>query len=202
MFLKLLKPADPQILFLPGLGGSEPAHWQSVWERELPRAHRIEQADWDAPVLDAWLHQAAEAVFAAPGSILVGHSLGAILIAHLAAEGLADAVAGALMVAPPDLDGDCVLTRRLASFAPVPRNPLPFPGVVIASTNDPHATLDWSHDWARDLGARFVSVGALGHINTVAGVGAWPEGRAWLDALVQGRPVTPRAAPRLHTGYL
>lgn len=182
----------PSVLILPGLGGSEPGHWQSLWEAELPNAARVEQADWRRPSLPAWRENAAAAVRRAPGAVLVGHSLGAILIAHLGASGLAAEVGGALLVAPADVEANGRRLAAFASFAPIPRAPLPFPSIVIASVNDPYARLERSHDWARAWRARFVSVGAQGHINTAAGVGAWREGRVWLETLLQGR--IPRTA--------
>ena len=36
-------------LILPGWQGSPDDHWQSHWERTLPNAQRVEQADWDQP---------------------------------------------------------------------------------------------------------------------------------------------------------
>jgi predicted alpha/beta hydrolase family esterase len=33
------------LLIIPGLNGSEREHWQSHWERELPDACRVMQAD-------------------------------------------------------------------------------------------------------------------------------------------------------------
>lgn len=47
----------------------------------------------------------------------------------------------------------------------------------------PHSTLEFQRDLAADWGAEFVSVGPRGHINAASGLGARPEGRAWLDSL-------------------
>jgi predicted alpha/beta hydrolase family esterase len=44
------------------------------------------QSDWNRPVRSLWLEQLAVAVESAPGAILVGHSLGCLLIADLAAS--------------------------------------------------------------------------------------------------------------------
>jgi uncharacterized protein len=90
---------DP-LLIAPGLGGSSPDHWQSHWERMLPGATRVLQADWDAPDLDAL----ARAVRRRPNALIVAHSLGCILLAHLAVRDRFAPVRGALLVAPPDVD--------------------------------------------------------------------------------------------------
>jgi predicted alpha/beta hydrolase family esterase len=39
---------------------------------------------------------------------------------------------------------------------------------------------------ARDWGASLVVAGASGHLNGESGLGDWPEGRAWLNALLDG----------------
>jgi len=85
------------ILIVPGLHGSEPGHWQSQWQAQLPDAERVEQADWGAPDLDIWLAALAAHVRRRPGAILVGHSLGATLIAHLSARHPELDVGGALL---------------------------------------------------------------------------------------------------------
>ncbi|CAG9197620.1 alpha/beta hydrolase [Burkholderia vietnamiensis] len=44
----------PRLVTVPGLHGSEGAHWQSWLERQFARSLRVEQADWDAPDLVRW----------------------------------------------------------------------------------------------------------------------------------------------------
>lgn len=191
------------VLIVPGLGGSEPAHWQSHWQRALPGAARVEQADWERPELSAWLASASRTVSQTPGAILVAHSLGCVLAAHLAAQGLAASVAAALLVAPADVEADGPARRRLASFAPLPLERLPFPSTVVTSADDPYAALARSRLFARRWGADFVDLGQAGHINVAAGFGPWPEGLALLDALAGrarqaqvGAPIELVAAPR------
>jgi uncharacterized protein len=179
------------VLTLPGLHGSEPVHWQSHWERDLPDARRVDQSNWDEPDLEAWLGALAVAVRKAPGAILVAHSLGVILLAHLAARGLAENVGAALLVAPADVETNGPIRSRLQSFAPIPRLPLRFPAIVVASEDDPYASLEWSQSLARDWGADFAPAGALGHINAASGIGDWPQGRRWLSRLAE--TVTARA---------
>ena len=71
------------ILIVPGLGGSGEHHWQTHLQRSLPGAVRVQQADWDRPDLPAWLARLASAVETRPAGILVAHSLGCALVAHL-----------------------------------------------------------------------------------------------------------------------
>jgi len=43
------------LLFVPGVGGSGPAHWQSLWHQGLPRAFWTPQLDWDCPLAEDWV---------------------------------------------------------------------------------------------------------------------------------------------------
>ncbi|MFL9828868.1 RBBP9/YdeN family alpha/beta hydrolase, partial [Rhodoplanes sp. SY1] len=73
-----------KVLIVPGLNGSPADHWQSHIELSHRDTRRVTQADWDQPDLDVWLARLREAVRRNPGAVLVGHSLGCTLIAHLA----------------------------------------------------------------------------------------------------------------------
>jgi predicted alpha/beta hydrolase family esterase len=174
-----------RILIVPGLGGSEPEHWQSHWERSYPGATRVEQSDWNQPARVQWMHRLAQAVENAPGAILVGHSLGCVLIAHLAHHGPELPIAGALLVAPVDVDRADRAPPQVRGFAPTPLARMLFPAVVVASTNDPFSTIDRSRLLARIWGASFVDVGACGHINVAAGFGPWPQGESILRELAR-----------------
>jgi predicted alpha/beta hydrolase family esterase len=58
----------------------------------------------------------------------------------------------------------------------VPRDPLPFPAVLIASRDDSYADYLESEKLAHDWHAELVDAGASGHINDESGHGPWPEG--------------------------
>lgn len=94
---------------------------------------------------------------------------------------------GALLVGPTDADQTATYTEYpgVRGMAPTPLEPLPFPGLVVASTDDPYATLDRAQAFARAWGAGFVSVGPAGHINAVSGHGEWREGEALRREAVQ-----------------
>jgi predicted alpha/beta hydrolase family esterase len=89
-------------LVIPGLNGSGPGHWQQCWLRDHSDASLLDIEDWQRPSLGIWLTVLEAALASSPGSILVAHSLGAILVANLAGRPSADHVAGALLVAPSD----------------------------------------------------------------------------------------------------
>jgi hypothetical protein len=72
----------------------------------------------------------------------------------------------------------------MESFAPIPREPLPFPTLLVASRNDPYASFDTSSRIAAMWGSTFVDAGAVGHINADSGIGEWTEGVRLLASLV------------------
>ncbi|WP_448206296.1 RBBP9/YdeN family alpha/beta hydrolase [Azospirillum sp. sgz302134] len=189
--------AKASVLILPGLGNSGPDHWQSWLAGRHPGFRRVEQADWDAPILDDWIAALERAVAesAAP-VVLIAHSLASILVAHWAHSdlvradsvraGSVDKVAAALLVAPPDVESADHTPPEVHGFAPVPTDPLPFRAVVLASRNDPYCTVQraCACAFAVGWGADFIDAGDLGHINTASGHGPWPDGeRLVLDLL-------------------
>lgn len=180
-------PAD-RVLVLPGWHGSGPDHWQSRWER-LHGYRRVEQNDWDRPLRGDWSAQLNAAVLDAGGPVvLVAHSLGCLLVAWWAAHAPAVAawVRGALLVAPPDLDRpDAPLALR--GWAPPMRQRLPFAATVVASRNDPYATLAATQALTADWGAACIDAGEHGHLNADSALGDWPEGHALLQPFLRSR---------------
>jgi len=179
-------------LIVPGWHGSGPDHWQSHWERELDAARRVEMPDWDLPTRAGWVRALDRAIRdAASPPILIAHSLGCLTVAFWAATSRR-AVRGALLVAPPDLDrGDCPDAVR--EFARAPRDRLPMLARLIASDDDPYATLAYAQQLASDWGAGLTVLSRAGHINPDSGHGRWREGRAQLDEL-RGSIAAPRSS--------
>jgi uncharacterized protein len=62
------------------------------------------------------------------------------------------------------------------AFLTLPKKPILFPALVIASRDDPYATFADSEELARALGAELINAGFSGHINIESGHGPWPEG--------------------------
>ena len=172
------------ILVVPGLHDSEPAHWQSRWEAGLSDIERVQQADWHAPHLETWLATLRERAENRPGAILIGHSLGATLIAHLAARHPDLEIGGALLVAPADPELRISRVHGIASFGPLPAEPFGFPAILVASRTDPYMAQDRARIIANLWEAAFVDAGDAGHINVASGHGAWPEGLRLLDQLL------------------
>jgi hypothetical protein len=174
----------PPILIVPGLCGSEDCHWQTHLERAMPQARRVHQADWDQPDRSSWMARLAAAIEATPGAVLVAHSLGCALVAHVALSRPDLHVGGALLVAPADVD-ERRRSQRLATFAPMPRYPLSFPSIIVASRNDPYITFGRARELARVWQAGFRDAGASGHINVASGFGRWPAAEVLVEELCQ-----------------
>ncbi|MDF2689856.1 MAG: alpha/beta hydrolase [Microvirga sp.] len=172
-----MKTSDCDILIVPGHTNSGADHWQSRWERQLSTAWRVEQENWDAPNKDAWAARIVDDVKRAKKPVvLVGHSLGVMAIVHAAPLLPADKVQGAFLVSPPDVERPDFIPAIDRGFAPIPRDPLPFPSVLVASRTDPHCDYDKAEDLAYTWGSAFVDAGDAGHLNTESGHGPWPEG--------------------------
>ncbi len=148
----------------------------------------MQQRDWENVRRAEWVAGLDAAAQAEAGPVvLVAHSLGCITVAHWALQHRRE-VAGALLVAPPDVEHEWA-PPMVRDFAPIPRAPLPFPSIVVASTDDPYAEIERAQEWARAWGSRFISLGEAGHINTDAGFGPWPEGLVLLAELM-ARPAS------------
>lgn len=184
-----MRLADADMLILPGLGNSGPGHWQRRWGERFPNVRFVEQDEWERPMLGDWvgrLHQ--EIMLATRPVVLVAHSLAIAAVVHTA-QRLADTkVRGAFLVSPPDLESPDVLAdlpEEVHSFGNVPRDPLPFPSLVIVSSNDAFVSVERAADMATAWGSELKQAGAMGHINEVSGHGPWPEGLLMLHELMK-----------------
>lgn len=179
--------AGPTVLTVPGLGGSGPSHWQTLWEQARPDTVRVELGMWNTPHRNAWVTRLDEAIRRAEAPVvLAAHSLGCLAVAwwaQLSPQPYGWPVAGALLVAPADADRPGA-GAELAAFSPTPRVSLPFPSIVVASTDDPWVSIQRAHSMAVDWGSLFVDAGAQGHLNAASGIGWWQEGQALLDRVI------------------
>jgi len=172
------------VLILPGWQNSGPKHWQSLWEARFGY-QRVEQHDWMQPLRGDWITRLEDELLRRDEPVvLVAHSLGCILTAAWAAHSRhTTRVVGALLVAPGDTE-DPDLGPQLPSWAPIVRQRLPFPSMLVGSRNDPYCAHPRAQDLARDWGARWVDLGDAGHINADSGLGDWLQGHALLQELM------------------
>ncbi len=172
----VMKTSDAEILIVPGYKGSGDEHWQTRWEARLASARRVDLGDWHKPVFEDWRANLVATVAAANKPVvLVGHSIGAQVITR-AADDFQGKVAGAFLVAPPDVENPAIRPRHLLTFGPYRRDPLPFPSFVVASNDDPFCSLEKAEEMAASWGSVFFDAGDSGHLNHESGHGPWPEG--------------------------
>jgi len=171
-----MKASDADLLIVPGYTNSGPDHWQSRWERKLRTARRVEQDAWAKPVREDWIDRMAQYVNATTRPVvIIAHSLG-VATAVQAIPRYEKSVAGAFFVAPPEVANPDIRPRHLMTFGPYPRDPLPFPSLVVASRNDPFGAYEEAEDIAAAWGSLFIDAGNSGHLNAESGHGPWPEG--------------------------
>jgi len=168
---------EPRIILVPGLGGSGPTHWQSIWGSELPGSLTIAQDDWNDPRPADWIGRIEEQVAGISGAVMfVAHSLGCLAVAGWAQRHGESRVAVDAMMVAPCSTGRADALDVLRRFRPFSEKPLGFSSLVVASANDPYASVDESVSLAKSWGSNFVDVGALGHINAASDLGRWPGG--------------------------
>ncbi|HEY4307491.1 MAG TPA: alpha/beta hydrolase [Gemmatimonadaceae bacterium] len=184
------KPAKAQVLTLPGLWSSGPEHWQSRWERGDDAFERVEQDEWETPRLSDWVARLDATLRGRSGPVvLAAHSAGCILAADWAQRARLTErakVIGVLLVAPADSER-ASFPLGPTGFAPLPMSVIAFPTIVVASKNDPFVTFDRSASFAKAWGSQLHDAGMSGHLNAASGHGPWPEGRALLEHLREGR---------------
>ena len=171
------------VFMLPGMGGSGPGHWQTLWAAQSPDIATVEQENWDAPNLSDWIDSLHKTLPVSGPGILVAHSVGCALAAHYLSQPNARQVDGVMMVCPAEVDNPERTPEAVRGFAPMPLRSLPCPCVVVASEDDPYVSFDGAATMARAWGGTLVRVGRLGHVNEASGVGKWSAGLAILDDL-------------------
>ncbi|MCY1263190.1 Serine hydrolase [compost metagenome] len=177
------------VLIVPGLRDHVPEHWQTLLAERLPKVRSVPpletgKLDCSARVeaIRRELEQIDDTV------ILVAHSAGVLMVAHWAARYLGR-IKGALLVTPPDLDADWPQgypsreDLEAGGWLPLPRQALPFPSIVAASSNDHLASLDAVRRMARDWGSTLVELGEVGHLNPASGYGDWRQADAFIRLL-------------------
>ena len=169
-------------VIVPGVGGSEHDHWQSWLQRQLKSCSRVQQQDWNKPVLHEWIEQFTKTVQSIQEPIqIVAHSFGCLTtVAALAQHPeLNQNIKNLVLVAPanPARFGD-------AGFARDSQNDyqqyfhqlkLQVPTQMIISENDPWLNFQDALQLAKAWKIRPKNLGQVGHINVASGFGPFPE---------------------------
>ena len=178
-----MRVSDFDLIIVPRLGGAGEGDWPSRWRAKLSTARFAAPADPNEPRREAWIEAIAAAAQAAERpALIVGHRLGAAAVVH-SAKALAGAdVRGAFLVAPPDEAG---LNRLAGPDWVLARASLPWPGVVVASRNDPDGGFEAVAALAHDWGAELIDAGLAGTLDAASGHGPWPEGLMRLAGFIK-----------------
>lgn len=178
-------------LIVPGLDGSPAPHWQHWWAATDPSALMVDLSDPTRPVPAMGEAELASMILHHPDCVLVGHSLGAVLISRILTKWPQLEVRAAMLVAPAETSG----RERIGRFGPIPDLPLGVPALVVASRNDPWMRYSRATSLARSWGADLADMGQAGHINAASGFGPWLRGN-WLRGELLGDSALPqRLAP-------
>lgn len=182
----VMRTSDSDLILVPGLGGLDPDHWQARWGGRLSTARHVEQRDWHAPDPEDWTDRIVAAVAETTRpAVILAHGLGVIATVRAAPSFRPDVVRGALLVAPLDVERPD-LDAHVHAFSPVPRDPLPFPALLVASRNDPNCDYARADDFAHAWGAALVDAGEAGSLDSASGHGPWPEGLMRLAGFMKG----------------
>ncbi|MGK5111309.1 MULTISPECIES: RBBP9/YdeN family alpha/beta hydrolase [unclassified Geodermatophilus] len=178
------------VVLVPGLRGHVGDHWQTRLAAALPGARTVPplgRTDAGLLVRVTLLDQVVEQ---APGPVvLVAHSAGVLVAVHWAARYNPTRVVGALLATPPvfaaELPAEYPSIDRLRAhgWLPIPREPLPFPSIVAASSDDPLGNPVRLRSLAASWGSHVHDLGAVGHLNPASGFGEWPEAVELIDRL-------------------
>lgn len=174
------RPADDldhvPVLVVPGLNDSGPGHWQTRWLKAHRRFRRVVQPDFATPDLNRWAASVATAIDGCVvPPLVVGHSYGC-LAAIRAGYLFERRIAGALLVAPADPD-------RFGALKRLPARALPYPTILVASSDDPWLKLTKAGLLATRWGSELVAIPNAGHLNVDSGHGPWPLGYRLLRRL-------------------
>ncbi|NMG77249.1 RBBP9/YdeN family alpha/beta hydrolase [Aromatoleum diolicum] len=180
----------PTILIVPGLRDHVEDHWQTLLAKKLPNARSVAPLEHDKLSRAARVAALDQALAEIDGPVvLVAHSAGVMITVHWAQQH-SRPIHGALLAAPADLESPfppgypTTEALRDNGWLPIPRQPLSFPSIVAASTNDPLGKLEKITELAIAWGSRIENIGAVGHLNPAAGFGDWPGAEDYIRELV------------------
>jgi predicted alpha/beta hydrolase family esterase len=194
------KVMTPTVVFVPGLRDHVGDHWQTLLEARLPGSKSVPRIGKDNLRLAAWIEAIDHTVGSVQGPVvLAAHSAGVIMVAHFALGPWRN-VCGALLAVPPDLEAGLPAgypskeSLVLGGWMPIPRVALPFPSILVGSSNDPLSSLESARSLARAWRSDWVSAGDVGHLNPAAGFGEWPLALELLGKLGVELPARSQAA--------
>lgn len=169
-------------IIVPGVGGSDSDHWQSWLQRELMSCSRVQQKDWNLPILKDWMKSFVTLVAKIEAPIqIVAHSFGCLTsVAALAQHPeLTSKIKKLILVAPanPARFGANGFARNSPNDYATYFHQLKIavPTEMIISENDPWLNFDDALALAKAWRIKPRNLGQVGHINVASGFGSFPE---------------------------
>ncbi len=146
---------------------------------------RIQQENWDEPACEKWINQIENDLKDKNHEklILIGHSIGCIAILKWF-EKYNHLIKGALLVAPSDSEKESY-PEYISGFVPIPNSKLPFPTIVVGSTDDHVSSLERTKEFAKNWGSKTLLLENAGHIESKSGYGEWPLAVELINELEQ-----------------
>ena len=169
-------------IIVPGVGGSDSDHWQSWLQRELMSCSRVQQKDWNLPILKDWMKSFVTLVAKIEAPIqIVAHSFGCLTsVAALAQHPeLTSKIKKLILVAPanPARFGANGFARNSPNDYATYFHQLKIavPTEMIISENDPWLNFDDALALAKAWRIIPRNLGQVGHINVASGFRSFPE---------------------------
>lgn len=168
-------------VIVPGVGGSDYDHWQSWLQRQLVSCSRVQQNDWNHPLLSSWIANFVNTVNRIDSPIqIVAHSFGCLTTVAAINENpeLAKKIQKLILVAPanPSRFGENGFARNsLTDYATYFHQlKIKIPTSMIISENDPWLNFEDALGLAKAWNVHPINLGHVGHINVESGFGPFP----------------------------
>ena len=169
-------------VIVPGVGGSNQNHWQSWLENQLSHSTRVQQTNWDKPILKQWVKELIKVLEATDDQIqIVAHSFGCLtsLAALNEAPELAQKIKKLILVAPANpkrfgangFAADSIGDYQAYFYG----LKVLVPTTMLISEDDPWFAFDEVTALAAAWKIKPINLGKVGHINVASGFGPFPE---------------------------
>ncbi len=136
----------------------------------------MEHANWGHPQASDWIDDVSRVAHENPEpKVFVAHSLGCLLVVQGFSNMNALNILGGFLVALPDPKAAAFPKTANGFLTPQFMKPS-FRTWILASRNDPYASLEFSKLLAFHWNSRFIDVGEKGHINLGSNLGFWDQG--------------------------
>lgn len=169
-------------IIVPGVGGSGNDHWQTWLQRQLISSSRVQQLDWNFPLLCDWVAQFMATIAQVDVPVqIVAHSFGCLtsVAAIHQHPHISHKIKNLVLVAPanPSRFGDQGFSRNSSNdyseyFHSIQ---LKLPTTMLMSENDPWLDVSSAKKLAKAWNVEPINLGQVGHINVDSGFGPFPE---------------------------